>query len=78
MFSRPKCLQGHMAGLPNADMKINLPCLSLLKSVAEKFKNLDHTLNLKANLNGELELSIRTDSFKVKSSFKGLEVSSII
>lgn len=60
--------------LPEADMKITLPNLGILKTIVDRLRNLDNNLIVTANSDGYFSLSVTTDTLKLKSDFGDLRV----
>ena len=55
------------------DVSIYLPDLKRLKHIAERYKNLDNTVVLRANRNGELRFTLDSQRVTVGTYFKNLE-----
>ena len=55
------------------DVSIYLPDLKRLKHIAERYKNLDNTVVLQANRNGELRFTLENQRVTVGTYFKNLE-----
>lgn len=58
--------------MPNFDVSITMPTLKMLKNVVDKMKNISNFVNLSANQNGEMKLSVETDMVAVNTHFKDL------
>lgn len=56
----------------DADAHILLPQLLTLKSVAERLKSLSSFMTLGANMRGDLQLGVRTESVEVTTHYKDL------
>lgn len=59
--------------IPDSDVSICLPALKTMKSVVDKMRNISNHLVIEANLKGELNLKIETESVCVTTHFKDLE-----
>ena len=55
------------------DVSIYLPDIKRLKHIAERYKNLDSTVVLRANRNGELRFTLDNQRVTVGTYFKNLE-----
>ena len=55
------------------DVSIYLPDIKRLKHIAERYKNLDNTVVLRANRNGELRFTLDSQRVTVGTYFKNLE-----
>ena len=55
------------------DVSIYLPDIKRLKHIAERYKNLDSTVVLRANRNGELRFTLDSQRVAVGTYFKNLE-----
>ncbi|XP_003799391.1 checkpoint protein HUS1B [Otolemur garnettii] len=54
------------------DVSVYLPALKTLKSIVEKMANMGDYMLVEANRNGQMNLSIETDTVSIKSYFKNL------
>ena len=55
------------------DVSVYLPDIKRLKHIAERYKNLDNTVVLRANRNGELRFTLENQRVTVGTYFKNLE-----
>jgi HUS1 checkpoint protein len=56
----------------DVDVHILLPQLLMVKNVVERLKSLSHYMTISANMRGELQLSVHTDSAEVTTHYKDL------
>jgi hypothetical protein len=60
--------------LPRPDLRLKSPSLTTLKSIIDKIKTISHDVAIKAKSNGELEFVTSTDTLKIKTKFKHLNI----
>jgi len=59
--------------LPTPDIFIMMPALKNMKNVIKRMKNLNKTLIIRANMNGELTLKVETELVKITTFYRNLE-----
>nr|XP_054751716.1 checkpoint protein HUS1-like [Lytechinus pictus]XP_054751717.1 checkpoint protein HUS1-like [Lytechinus pictus] len=59
--------------LPDFDATICMPPLKVIRTVAERMKNLGSYLELSANQNGEMRLRVESEQVTVSTHFRNLE-----
>jgi hypothetical protein len=60
--------------LPRPDLRLKCPSLGTLKSMIDKVKTISHDIAIKASSHGELEFLTITDTLKIKTKFKNLNI----
>ncbi|XP_039248649.2 checkpoint protein HUS1-like [Styela clava] len=72
----PRRLWGDYAepNMPNYHVTIFMPPLKMVKTIAEKMKNISSYLILAANQQGEMLMRVDTDLVTVKTSFQDLDI----
>jgi hypothetical protein len=53
-------------------VNILMPSLLAIRHVLERLKSLDHHVTLAANMNGELQLAMTTDSVDITTYYRNL------
>ncbi|XP_064396750.1 checkpoint protein HUS1-like [Halichondria panicea] len=59
--------------MPEIDVSIYLPPLKLLKNIVDRMKTMSNFVTISANMNGELNIKLQTDSVTVTTYFKDLQ-----
>jgi len=59
--------------LPTPDIIIMMPQLKAMKNVIKRMKNLNKTLVIRANMNGELTLKVQTELVSIATFYRHLE-----
>jgi len=59
--------------LPTPDIIIMMPALKAMKNVIKRMKNLNKTLIIRANMNGELTLKVQTELVSIATFYRNLE-----
>jgi len=59
--------------LPTPDIIIMMPKLKDMKNVIKRMKNLNKNLTIRANMNGELTLMVRTELVSITTFYRNLE-----
>ncbi|KTW26512.1 uncharacterized protein T551_03429 [Pneumocystis jirovecii RU7] len=58
--------------VPEPDCHIILPSLSQLRYISERFRAISNKIFLKANMSGEFQIGVVSDSCKIETKFKDL------